>query len=123
MGVVSGKVSVADVCASGDELTMFSDGELDFVVSRHNLEHYVDVVKTLQEWKRVLRPGGTLAAIVPDERVGDTVFLDPSHKHCFTPDSLSRLVSLIGGLEVVETRTVVDDWSFLIVARRTLEAA
>jgi hypothetical protein len=52
----------------------------------------------------VLKPGGTLAAIVPDERVGDTVFLDPSHKHAFTPESLSRLVSLIGGFEVVEMR-------------------
>ena len=47
-GVVSGQRSVADVRASGDDLHMFADGELDFVVSRHNLEHYVDVVKTLQ---------------------------------------------------------------------------
>ncbi len=47
-GVVHGQRSVADIQASGDDLHMFADGELDYVVSRHNLEHYVDVVKTLQ---------------------------------------------------------------------------
>jgi SAM-dependent methyltransferase len=46
------------------------DGELDYVVARHNLEHYVDVVKTLCEWRRVLKPGGVMAILVPDERAG-----------------------------------------------------
>jgi predicted SAM-dependent methyltransferase len=40
------------------------------VVARHNLEHYVDVVKTLCEWRRVLKPGGVMAILVPDERAG-----------------------------------------------------
>ena len=51
-GVVANQVSVADVQASGDDLHMFRDGELDYVVSRHNLEHYIDIVKTLLEWRR-----------------------------------------------------------------------
>ena len=117
-GVVTGELSVADVQASGDDLHMFADGELDFVVSRHNLEHYVDVVKTLQEWARVTRDGGTVAMIVPDERAGDTIVLDPTHKHTFTPESLERLVNLVGGLRVVATGVVTPNWSFLIVARR-----
>jgi SAM-dependent methyltransferase len=117
-GVVSGRVSVADVVASGDELHMFAEGELDFVVSRHNLEHYVDLVKVLQEWRRVLRPGGVLALVVPDERAGDTVFLDPTHKHCFTPESLARLIDVIGGFEAVRTQEVIPGWSFLAVTRR-----
>ena len=122
-GVVSGQRSVADVRASGDDLHMFADGELDFVVSRHNLEHYVDVVKTLQEWARVTRDSGTVAMIVPDERAGDTIFLDPTHKHTFTPESLERLVNLVGGLEVVTTDVVTPAWSFLLVARRTPRTA
>ncbi len=117
-GVVANRKSTADVFATGDELTPFASGELDFVVAKHNLEHYVDLVKVLQEWKRVLKPGGHLAVVVPDERAGDTVFLDPTHKHCFTPDSLSRLIRLIGGFEIVECRTVVAQWSFLLAARK-----
>jgi len=117
-GVVSGQRSVADIQASGDDLHMFADGELDFVVSRHNLEHYVDVVKTLQEWARVTCAGGTVAMIVPDERAGDTIFLDPTHKHTFTPESLERLVNLVGGLQAVSSDVITPNWSFMTVARR-----
>jgi SAM-dependent methyltransferase len=122
-GVVHGQRSVADIQASGDDLHMFADGELDYVVSRHNLEHYVDVVKTLQEWARVTRIGGTVAMIVPDERAGDTIFLDPTHKHVFTPESLERLLSLVGGLEVVTSGVVTPNWSFLTVAQRVAPSA
>lgn len=117
-GVVHGRRSVADVQASGDDLHMFRDGELDYVVSRHNLEHYVDPVKALQEWARVTRPGGTVAMIVPDERAGDTIFLDPTHKHVFTPESLERLIGLIDGLQFVKAEVVTPSWSFLAVAER-----
>jgi len=117
-GVVANQICIADVQASGDNLHMFANGELDYIVSRHNLEHYIDVVKTLREWRRVLRPGGTLAIIVPDERAGDTIFLDPTHKHCFTPESLKNFLDVIGGFEVLRTETVIPDWSFLLVAQK-----
>jgi ubiquinone/menaquinone biosynthesis C-methylase UbiE len=116
-GCVKGNVSQADVCASGDDLP-FDDGELDFVVARHNLEHYVDIIKTLLEWKRVLKSGGVMALVVPDERERDTIALDPTHKHCFTPQSLDRYIDLIGGLEKVESRVLVEKWSFLAVYRK-----
>jgi len=119
-GVVKGKASVADVKASGDDLP-FKTNELDYVVSRHNLEHYIDVVKTLQEWRRVLKPGGVMAMIVPDERAGDTIYLDPTHKHVFTPESLERLVSALGGLDVLSTDVVVPNWSFMLVAKKRRE--
>ena len=119
-GVVRGQRSVADIVASGDDLHMFADGELDYVVSRHNLEHYVDVVRALQEWARVTRPGGVVAMIVPDERAGDTIFLDPTHKHVFTPESLERLIGVIDGLRFVKAEVVTPSWSFLAVAERVL---
>lgn len=122
-GVVQGQRSVADVQASGDDLHMFADGELDYVVSRHNLEHYVDLVRTLEEWARVTRPGGTVAMIVPDERAGDTIFLDPTHKHVFTPESLERLIGVIDGLRFVKAEVVTPSWSFLAVAERVADRA
>lgn len=118
VGCIAGKTIVADVCTPGDDLHMFKDEELDFVVSRHNLEHYVDVIKTLMEWKRVLKRGGLLATILPDERKLNTIALDPTHKHAFTPDSFGRHIELIGGFEVVEVREVIPGWSFMWVGRK-----
>jgi len=97
---------------------MFQDQALDFVVSRHNLEHYVDVIKTLFEWKRVLKIGGILAMVLPDERFLNTIALDPTHKHVFTPDSIANYLNLIGGFEIIETETVIPNWSFVCVAKR-----
>jgi ubiquinone/menaquinone biosynthesis C-methylase UbiE len=117
-GSIKGRKIVADICASGDDLQMFEDGELDFVVSRHNLEHYVDVTKTLLEWKRVLKKGGILAIILPDERKLNTIALDPTHKHAFTPESYCRYLDLIGGFETVKKEVVIPNWSFIYVSRR-----
>jgi SAM-dependent methyltransferase len=40
---------------------------LDFVHSSHCLEHMRDPVEALQNWFRVLKPGGHLVCVVPDE--------------------------------------------------------
>jgi len=39
-----------------------------------------------------------MAIIVPDKREVDTVYLDPTHKHCYTPENLERLSHGIRGL-------------------------
>lgn len=122
VGCVRGKASQADICASGDDLYMFKDGELDFVVARHNLEHYVDVVKTIKEWRRVLKTGGVMAVILPDEdglnRVNlRGVALDVTHHHSFSMTSFRNLVTAIGGFEIVKIEPVVENWSFIGVCR------
>lgn len=120
-GCVKGMQSVADIKASGDDLYMFKDGELDYVVSRHNLEHYVDIVKTLKEWKRVLKEGGVLGIVLPDESKLNTIALDPTHKHCFTPDSIKNLLGLIGGFNIERLEPVIENWSFVVIARKIKE--
>jgi len=117
-GCVDGEACAADICASGDALPMFEVASLDFVVARHNIEHYVDVIKTLKEWKRVLRLGGVMAIVIPDDRKIDTIRLDRTHKHAFTPESFGRYVELIGGLEIERLETVIDGWSFVCVCRK-----
>jgi len=117
-GCMKGMQSVADIKASGDNLYMFKDGELDYVVSRHNLEHYVDVVKTLREWKRVLKVGGVLGMVLPDESKINTIALDPTHKHCFTPSSIKNLLELIGDFEIERLEPVIENWSFVVIARK-----
>ncbi len=117
-GGVKGLACVADVCASGDDLHMFADRELDYVVSRHNLEHYQDPLKALEEWKRVLKPGGVLALVLPDDTNVDTIHLDETHKHVFTPDSFGRLIRYLGDFEVIHISGLLRNWSFLAVLQK-----
>jgi SAM-dependent methyltransferase len=49
-------------------LTPIADQSYDFVLSSHSLEHSANPLKCLKEWKRVLRPGGTLLLVLPDAR-------------------------------------------------------
>ncbi len=44
-----------------------ADESLDFVHSSHCLEHMRDPAQALQHWFRVLKPGGHLVCVVPDE--------------------------------------------------------
>lgn len=113
VGCESGRISVADVAASGDDLHMFPDASLDFVVARHNLEHYRDPAKTLREWKRVVRPGGRIGVVVPDHDKVDTYALDPTHYCHFTRDSLTKLAQEVGDLQVRKLDVCVPNWSLV----------
>lgn len=119
VGNVAGNLSQADIQASGDQLDMFKDGELDYLVQRHNLEHYQDIIKTLQEWKRVVKPGGILGMVIPDDESCNTIKLDPTHLHVFTRSSFKRLVELIGGLEILHMDVLLREWSFICILQKT----
>ena len=120
-GNVKGIASTADIKSSGDNLPMFKDNELDFLVQRHNLEHYKDIILTLQEWKRVLKPGGILGMVVPDDEVCNTISLDPTHFHVFTRSSMKRLLDLIGGFKILKLEPLLKNWSFVCIAQKIEE--
>jgi predicted SAM-dependent methyltransferase len=51
------------------DLRWFRDGVLDYVYSSHLIEDftYADQVAIVREWRRVLRPGGLLVLVAPDQ--------------------------------------------------------
>jgi len=59
------KVVVPDLITDGFTLPIFGDRALDFVIANHVLEHAPEAVSVLENWLRVLRPGGLLYAAVP----------------------------------------------------------
>jgi SAM-dependent methyltransferase len=115
-GNAAGRVSQADLAGDGGALPLRS-GVVDCLVARHNLEHYVDLVGTLREWHRVLRAGGRLVAVVPDEAryPGRTLELDPTHYHAFDEAFLSGLLPLVG-FSVDVVGPCIEGWSLLVVA-------
>jgi SAM-dependent methyltransferase len=84
-----GKVRIWDL-ADGDAQLMegIADASVDFVHSSHCLEHLVDPVVGLRNWFRILKPGGHLVVIVPDEDLYEQgVFpstFNSDHKWTFT---------------------------------------
>jgi SAM-dependent methyltransferase len=62
-GWVEGKQFVSE----GVSLPEIGDSEYDFVAASHVLEHIANPLMALHEWKRIVRPGGVLLVIVPDQ--------------------------------------------------------
>lgn len=112
------QISEADICASGDDLYMFTNNSLDYVVARHNLEHYNNPIKTLKEWKRILKIGGKLGVVLPDDNELDTIKIDPTHKHVFTKESFRKILNALGGFKILKLETCVPKWSFYCIAEK-----
>ena len=104
----------ADVVADIRDLSVFGTDSVDEIVASHVIEHFYlwEVQDILIEWKRVLRPGGTLYVECPnihncalmllhggftDQMHMWGFFGDPSHKEplmChkwgYNPDTLAK---------------------------------
>jgi len=105
-----GQVRVWDI-GQGDAQFMqgVADDSCDFVHSSHCLEHLVEPQIGLQNWFRILKPGGHLVVVVPDEDLYEQGIFpstyNPDHKWTFTiakarswsPKS-RNLLDLVGGL-------------------------
>src|SRR5947207_10932385 len=56
-----GKRLIVDAC----DASVIADEAYDFVAASHVLEHVANPLRALQEWKRILRPSGTILVVVP----------------------------------------------------------
>ena len=69
-------------------ITDYLDRQFDFVYSSHCLEHMHDARAAIQEWWKLVKPGGVLFFIVPDEDLYEQGFwpsyFNPDHKWTFT---------------------------------------
>ena len=93
------------------------DESLDFITVAHLFEHIVNPFDALREWDRVLKPGGFLIMAMPDQNKLNTIVMDYTHVHGYTPESISDLLSSCGW-EVVECGKVSNMGSFGVVARK-----
>lgn len=76
--------------ADGDAnaITRFVTEQFDFVFSAHCLEHMHDPPAALREWWQLVKPGGHLIVIVPDEDLYEQGYwpslFNSDHKSTFT---------------------------------------
>lgn len=123
-----GRGAASIVVSDASELPLFADGSLDFVFSSHTLEHIVDTRAALQEWWRIIRPGGHLVLYLPHAdlypRIGEPG-ANPDHKHDFQPEDIVAHMGAVAGehhegwtLVEDETRAETNEYSFFQVYRK-----
>lgn len=61
---LAGTTLRVDLIAEGDELPL-ADNSQDFVLTSHVIEHFLDPIKALKDWYRVVKDGGYIVAVVP----------------------------------------------------------
>jgi predicted SAM-dependent methyltransferase len=61
-------INQVDYVADASDLYFAEDSGYDFVCSSHVLEHLMNPVKAILEWKRVLKQNGVIYCGVPDKR-------------------------------------------------------
>jgi predicted SAM-dependent methyltransferase len=57
-----------DYTTDASNLYFADSNEYDFVCSSHLLEHLMNPIKAIEEWKRVIKPQGIIYCAVPDKR-------------------------------------------------------
>ena len=101
----------------------FKDETLDYIYSSHTLEDFEDKESLLKEWLRVLKPGGYLLLLLPDEQQYRKFekTLNPCHKD---PEfCLAKMIILLGNrTEVISIYNRLPhkdgDYNFAIIARK-----
>ena len=109
-------------------LVWFADGVLDFVYSSHVLEDF-DVQQTIpimKEWSRVLKEGGRLILLQPDQQRYVAYCQKTGHPqnphHSIDDFSLKYLIDVakqMGNLEVLASADEIDEYSFFVVFTKT----
>jgi len=86
----------------------------DVIIARHILEHLDKPDERIREWMQLLIIGGKLIICCPNEDINDTIPMDKTHKHAFSPSYLTHLVVSCGGRVTLE-REEINGISFLLV--------
>lgn len=114
----TGQTSVAQVVADVFTALPFADESADTIIARHIMEHAIDPVTVLDNWKRVLKPGGRLIVAAPNEELGPGIAMDLTHKHAWTPDSFRTLAERCGYQQVAYTPDSGNRISFVTVLEK-----
>lgn len=85
----------------GDIENGIPEGKWSVVIARHVLEHLIDPLQVLQDIYHKLKDNGFIVIAVPDEQLGDTIYMNPEHLHAFTPNSLFSLMSAAGFRNII----------------------
>ena len=103
--------------ANGDANYLYGveDGAFDFAASSHCLEHMIFPKIAVDNWLRVIKPGGYLVVTIPDEEMYEQnvwpSLFNSDHKWSFTNKRYSELpksINLLNFLSIFNDTAVVE---------------
>jgi hypothetical protein len=118
---------LADVVRDATDTSCFPKDAWSLVGSNHSLEHISAVgdegiIAVLEAWFALLRTGGVLAMIVPDNDHFDVMASDKDHSHAWGhSDFRGRVLDSVirrTGAELVDYDTLQNNFSFDVVLRK-----
>lgn len=109
------------------DLKWFDDNVLDYVYSSHCLEDFEDTAALLNEWFRVLKPGGNLVLLLPDQKRYEECCrragTEPNPGHKIKEFGLSYLKGVLRQFpfaEVLAEKDFIEEYNFYIIVRKKL---
>ncbi len=80
IGIDRNPASAADVLCDLDRLPYpFADASFDRLEATHVIEHVADVLRTMEEFHRLVKPGGRVRVVTP-HYTDFSSFCDPTHR-------------------------------------------
>ncbi|NLS78859.1 MAG: methyltransferase domain-containing protein [Chloroflexi bacterium] len=102
-----------DLVADAQDLSAVPTASYDYYWSSHNIEHCPDTAAVLREAARVVKPGGYVVLIIPDQRY--TAGRDPTHVHEWLPEEYIGAWARPAGLQLADFGVAGREWSFRVV--------
>lgn len=116
INTLTGKTkSVADINA--DVSQPLPKNDVDVIIARHILEHLMDTVQVLKQWKDALKKGGKLIIAVPNNGRILSIPMNYEHCHGWNPESMWHMLEVIG-FKVIEQIDPENGVSFITVATK-----
>ncbi len=110
--------SVAKIVHNLDSGDMpFGDETYKVVIARHIIEHCIDPVAVLRDVYRVLTIDGKFVVVLPDEKIGDTIYMNPEHLHAYTVGSFVNLAEAVG-FKAINIREGYNGVSFTVLLEK-----
>ena len=120
-----GDNKVQQLFGSALDLYWFKDGVLDYIYSSHLIEDFDDTEQALVEWLRVIKSGGYLCLLFPDEQVyrsrTESKYWNASHKYeDFGLKFLLNVLDKFDGIKVLDQKELFDhnDYNCMIIVQK-----
>ena len=114
LGLDCRNLACVTICKKLDDLSLFGDGQFDFVFSSHFLEHIKNPTAMLSEMKRVLKKDGRIILYLPNpDKYKEN---NPEHMHLWRPTEFKKIIK--NRFKQIKFDDKSFDYSYLYVGRK-----